>query len=225
MVEREEGAVLREAEGEGVALREGAGEGVALREGVVEREGAGEGVALREGVVEREGDGVADLDPPEEPLLRTPPEDPEPPTLRDPPEEPELPMREPPEPDWPDPPTLLDPPLDPPELPRPPMARCASAGIASMDTPSSRKAHTVRYLRVVMSWPRLGLGQMNRPKRRTFVNNRGPARILTLQEPIPMVERPHFRLPNCWQSLDGSHQRAGRQRGYHALAVGFAHNA
>jgi hypothetical protein len=132
MLREGEGELLREGEGE--LLREGEGEGELLREG--------EGELLREGATEREppleGAG-APL--PREPLEGVP-------LLREPPPEGAGAPREPP----------LEPPLDPPE-PRPPTARCASAGVASMLTHSSRKAQTVRYFRVFMSWPQNCTGQ------------------------------------------------------------------
>lgn len=158
---RAEGELLREeGAGLGVALREG--EGVALRDGEEARgeDGAGEGV-LERGVEGVEDDLPLTRLPPllEGELLRDPLEGAEPPLARDPPEGAAPPLLEP-----------LEPPLEP----RPPIARCASAGMASMLTLSSRKAHTVRYLRVFMDWPRLCMGQMSRPKRKTFVNNKGP---------------------------------------------------
>lgn len=151
---RDEGEVLREEgaglgvalrEGEGVALREG--EGVALREGEEARgeEGAGEGV-LERGVDGAEEDLPLTRLPPllEGELLREPLEGTEPPLAREPPDGAA--------------PPLLDP-LEPPLEPRPPIARCASVGVANMLTPNTRKAQTVRYLRVFMNWPRPCVGQ------------------------------------------------------------------
>lgn len=136
---RDEGVLLRD---EGAVLRdEGAGLGVALRDGVTLREGedarGDEGAG--EGVLERGDDGAEeDLPltrlPPllEGELLREPLEGTEPPLARDPPEGAAPPLLEPLE-------------------PRPPIERCASVGVASMLMPSTRKAQTVRYLRVFMN--------------------------------------------------------------------------
>lgn len=199
---RAEGEVLREdGAGLGELLRdEGAGLGVALREGDDARgeEGAGEGV------LERGVEGVEDDFPPtrlppplEGELLRDPPDGTEPPLAREPPEGAELPLaREPPE--GVEPP-LFEPP-DPPLEPRPPMARWASAGMASMNTPESRSTQRVRYLKAFMN----GLiSDGPEYKKAQTPNDRqqagAPRFILRARPPGSMAQSSQIKVPDCWQ--------------------------